>query len=138
MAREAESHRAPETRNDEGELILAHQEGREALTPWVGWVLAPIGWALHQGGGYAMTPWLCELGSRWPYHALTGFALALCLLGFGAARHAYRRGGMVRPHRSAERLRMMALVGFMLCAAACGGILVEYAGSFWIELCTGV
>ena len=138
MTRKPESHRPPETKDEDSDLVLARQEGREALTPWVGWFLAPMAWALHQGGGYAMAPWLCEFQVRWPYHVLTAVVLTMCAAGFAAALHALRRGRRVRPHRSAERLRMMALVGFMLCAAACGGIVVEYAGSFWIDLCTGV
>ena len=127
-----------EVETEEEERALARQEGREALTPWLGWIFGPAAWALHQGIGYAMVPWLCAIGEEWPYHALTVFALALCGAGALAARRAYRRAGIVRQERGAERLRMMALGGFMLCAAALGGIVVEYAGSFWLDVCAGV
>lgn len=129
---------AEEVESAEEERILARQEGREALTPWLGWIFGPAAWALHQGIGYAMVPWLCGIGQSWPYHALTAFSLVLCGLGALAARHALRRSRHVRPKRSEERLRMMALGGLMLCAAALGGIVVEYAGSFWLDLCAGV
>ena len=121
-----------------GDKHLAAQEGKEALSPWLGWFLGPAAWALHQGIGYAMIPWLCEMGTRWPYHALTVVALAMCAGGALTSWHALRQSRHVRPERSAARLRMMALVGLMLCAAALGGIAIEYAGSFWLELCTGV
>lgn len=127
-----------EVESEAEERILAHQEGREALTPWVGWAFGPAAWALHQGIGYAMVPWLCGIGTMWPYHALTILSLVLCGLGALAARHALRRSHIVRPKRSEDRLRMMALGGLMLCAAALGGIAVEYAGSFWIDVCAGV
>lgn len=127
-----------EVESQEEERILAQQEGRRALAPWLGWVLGPAAWALHQGIGYAMIPWLCRSGEEWPYHALTAFALALCGAGALAARSAYRRAATVRQERGADRLRMMALGGFMLCATALGGIVVEYAGSFWLDTCTGV
>ena len=127
-----------EVESQEEERILARQEGREALTPWLGWIFGPAAWALHQGIGYAMVPWLCDLGTRWPYHALTVFSLVLCGLGALAARAALHRSRRVRPERSENRLRMMALGGLMLCAAALGGIVVEYAGSFWIDVCAGV
>lgn len=120
------------------EESFARQEGREALSPWFGWVLGPAAWALHQGIGYAMVPMLCRMGTRWPYHALTGFALLLCALGALAAFRALRRSCQVAPERSAGRMRMMALVGLMLCAAALGGITLEYAGSFWLDACTSV
>ena len=129
---------ADDVRSPEEERILAHQEGREALTPWAGWILGPAAWALHQGIGYAMVPWLCVLGATWPYHALTVVALALCALGGWAAAHALARSRRVRPQRSVERLRMMALGGMMLCGAALGGIAVEYLGVFWIDTCATV
>lgn len=97
-----------------------------------------MAWALHQGIGYAMTPVLCRMGTRWPYHALTVFSVAICLLGALAAWHALRRSRHIRPERSRERMRMMALVGLMLCATAMGGITVEYAASFWIETCASI
>ena len=137
----------PEAREESGERRespeeenrpLAQQEGKEALVAWVGWVLGPAAWALHQGIGYAMVPWLCNLGTRWPYHALTAFALALCVVSALGARRALRRSRKVRPEHSRHRLRMMALVGLMLSTAAFGGILVEYLPSFVLELCTGV
>ena len=128
--------RSSEEREDD--LILAHQEGTEALTPWVGWVLAPAAWALHQGIGYAMVTWLCRTDRVWPYHALTVFCLGLCSLGALASVHALHRSRHVRPERSRERMRMMALIGLMFCAAALGGIGVEYVGSFAIEVCAGV
>lgn len=127
-----------EVESQEEERILARQEGREALTPWLGWIFGPAAWALHQGIGYAMVPWLCRLGTEWPYHALTAFSLVLCALGAVTARAALHRSRLVRPERSAARLRMMALGGLMLCAAALGGIVVEYSGSFLIDVCTGV
>jgi hypothetical protein len=123
---------------EQDDLILARQEGREALSPWLGWVLGPMAWALHQGVGYAMVPMLCRLGTRWPYHVLTLLALALCLCGALAARHALLRSHRIRPERSHERMKMMARVGLMLCAAATGGIIVEYAASFWIEICASI
>ncbi len=129
---------AEDVGSTEEERILARQEGREALTPWAGWFLGPAAWALHQGIGYAMVPWLCDLGTRWPYHALTVFSLVLCGLGALAARHALNRSHHVRPERSVERLRMMALGGLMLCGAALGGIVIEYAGSFWLNTCATV
>ena len=128
----------PETADEEQELRLAHQEGREALSPWLGWIFGPAAWALHQGIGYAMVPMLCSMGARWPYHALTAFSLLLCAAGVLAAFEALRRSRQVRPERSAMRLRMMALGGMMLCGAAFGGIIVEYAGSFWLSICAGV
>lgn len=121
-----------------GERDFARQEGFEALTPWFGWGLAPGAWALHQGVGYAMVNWLCELGSRWPYHGLTVFALCLCAAGVAAAMHALKRSRRIRPERSAARMHMMALVGLMLSAAALGGILVEYLPTFWIDSCMGI
>ena len=48
--------------DQDGEHIRAHQEGAEALTPWLGWILASAAWALHQGIGCAMVPWLCSTG----------------------------------------------------------------------------
>jgi hypothetical protein len=123
---------------DRGGPELAVQEGREALTPWFGWALAPAAWALHQGIGYSMIGWLCETGLRWPYHALTLLAVAMCAIGLGAAVHALRRSRHIRPRRSAERMKMMARVGLMLCAAAFGGIVFEYLPTFWIETCAGV
>lgn len=122
----------------EESLILARQEGAEALTPWVGWVLAPAAWALHQGIGYAMVTWLCRTDRVWPYHALTVFCLGLCSLGAVASFHALHRSQHIRPERSRERMRMMALIGLMFCAAALGGIAVEYVGSFAIEVCASV
>ncbi len=122
----------------DGELELARQEGFEAFTPWFGWGLAPAAWALHQGVGYAMVEWLCGLGERWPYHALTVFAVCLCVAGVAAAIHALRRSRHIRPERSAARMRMMALVGLMLSAAALGGITVEYVPTFWIDTCKGI
>ena len=124
--------------DQEDDNIRAVQEGREALSPWIGWLMGPAAWALHQGIGYAMIPWLCDLGTRWPYHALTLMALAMCGVGVLASFRALRRARRAAPRRSAERIRMMALVGLMLCLAALGGIALEYAGSFWLELCTGV
>ena len=129
---------AEDVESAEEERVLASQEGKEALTPWLGWVFGPAAWALHQGIGYAMVPWLCRMGAEWPYHALTVFSLALCGLGALSARRALHRSRLVRQERGAERLRMMALGGLMLCAAALGGIVVEYAGSFWLDFCTGV
>ena len=128
----------PDAVDEEQDRTLARQEGREALTPWLGWLFGPAAWALHQGIGYAMVPWLCETGQVWPYHALTGFALLLCAAGAWAALHALRRSRTVRPERSEMRLRMMALVGFMLCASALGGIVVEYGASFLIQVCSNV
>ncbi|MBM9596001.1 hypothetical protein [Roseitranquillus sediminis] len=124
-------------RDEEQDLALARQEGREALSPWLGWIFGPVAWALHQGIGYTLVPLLCEMGS-WPYHVLTAFALALCAAGGWAAMRALRRSRHVRPERSAERLKMMALVGFMLCASALGGIVVEYGSSFLIDVCAGI
>lgn len=124
--------------SEKTERVRAAQEGREALTPWLGWFCGPAAWALHQGIGYAMVPWLCAIGTRWPYHALTVVALVLCGVGVWAALHALRRSGRVRSERSEGRLRMMALVGLMICAAALGGIVVEYVPSFWLDTCTGV
>jgi hypothetical protein len=123
---------------DEPELIEARSRGWLAITPWLGWLFGPMAWALHQGIGYAMVPWLCTIGTRWPYHALTGVALLLCAAGITAALEARRRSRRVYPERSAERLNMMALVGLMLSAAALFGITVEYAGSFWLSPCTNV
>ena len=124
--------------DEEDDRVLARAEGFEALSPWLGWFFGPAAWALHQGIGYAMVPWLCGLGTRWPYHALTAVSLAICAGGVLASIRALRRSHHVRPRRSEMRLRMMAMVGLMLCAAAFGGIAVEYAGSFWLSLCTGV
>ncbi|SFQ08422.1 hypothetical protein [Tranquillimonas alkanivorans] len=120
------------------DLILAKQEGREALSAWAGWVMAPAAWALHQGIGYAMVPWLCALGTRWPYHALTVFAVGLCIGGALMSRKALRRSRHIRPEHSRMRVRMMALIGLMFSAAAFGGILVEYLPSFLIDTCNGV
>ncbi|MEI4469731.1 hypothetical protein [Frigidibacter sp. MR17.24] len=117
---------------------LARSEGFEAFSPWLGWGLAPAAWALHQGVGYAMTGWLCDSGTRWPYHTLTLVAVAMCAAGLMAALEALRRARRIRPRRSAARMRMMALVGLMLCAAALGGIVTEYLPTFWIHACTGV
>jgi hypothetical protein len=122
----------------EEERVRAKAEGFEALSPWLGWVLGPAAWALHQGFGYAMTPMLCRMGELWPYHALTVAAVALCAGGALSSGSALRRSRMVEPERSAERIRMMALVGLMLCAGAFGGIALEYAGSFWIDPCAAV
>ena len=121
---------------NEPERIEARSRGWVALTPWLGWLFGPMAWALHQGVGYAMVPWLCDLGTRWPYHALTGLAVLLCLSGIVAALKAQRRSHHVYPPRSADRLHMMALVGLMLSAAALFGISLEYAGSFWLSPCT--
>ena len=126
----------PET--NDNEMWEVHEEGWEAVSPWLGWFFGPAAWALHQGIGYAMIPWLCQLGSRWPYHALTGIAIALCAAGIFTALSAQRRSKHVYPPRSADRLHMMALVGLMLSAAALGGITLEYAGSFWLSICTSV
>ncbi|TFL18361.1 hypothetical protein [Jannaschia formosa] len=123
---------------DGREKVRAAQEGREALTPWLGWVCGPAAWALHQGIGYAMVPWLCDLGTRWPYHLLTVVSTGLCMVGAWAALHALRRSGRVRSERSEGRLRMMALVGLMLCAAALTGIAIEYGASFWLSVCAGI
>ena len=123
---------------EEGGRTLAQQEGREALTPWLGWFLAPSAWALHQGIGYAMVPWLCATGRTWPYHALTAVAVTLCGLGALSSLLALRRSRRIHPRHSEERMRMMALVGLMFSGAALGGIVVEYAGSFWIDVCAGV
>lgn len=117
------------------DTVAAHQEGKEALSPWLGWVLGPAAWALHQGIGYAMVPWICAIGVQWPYHVLTLLALSFCAAGALSARHALRRSHRVRPPRSASRLRMMALVGLMFSAMALLGITVEYAGSFFLEFC---
>lgn len=122
----------------DGERIHAHQEGAEALTPWVGWVLAPAAWALHQGIGYAMVPWLCATDRIWPYHALTAFSVTICGIGAATSLHALHRSRKIRPERSAERMRMMALVGLMFCGAAFGGIAVEYVGVFHISICASV
>ena len=122
----------------EGGRIRARQEGAEALTPWIGWIFAPAAWALHQGIGYAMVPWLCATDRMWPYHALTGFSVTICGLGAMAAFYALRRSRRIRPERSQQRIRMMALVGLMFCAAAFGGIAVEYAGAFMIPVCASV
>lgn len=128
-----------DTPGDEDEdLVPAPQEGAEALSAWGGWVFGPMAWALHQGIGYAMVPWLCDLGSRWPYHALTVFSVALCGLGALTARHALRTSAHVRPARSRDRLRMMAWVGLMMSLTAFGGIAVEYLPSFWLDICTAV
>jgi hypothetical protein len=118
--------------------VFAHQEGFEAFTPWFGWGLAPAAWALHQGVGYAMVVWLCRIGTRWPYDALTAFAVCLCGVGIAAAVHALRRSRHIRPERSASRMRMMALVGLMLSVTALGGITVEYLPTFWIDTCSGI
>lgn len=122
----------------QGDRELARQEGFEALTPWFGWGLAPAAWALHQGIGYAMVEWLCAIGTRLPYHALTIVAVGLCATGIAAAVHALRRPRHIRPERSAARMRMMALVGLMLSATALGGITVEYVPTFWIDVCKGI
>lgn len=120
------------------ERVLARQEGLEALSAWAGWITAPAAWALHQGIGYAMIPWLCNLGTRWPYHALTVFSVSLCVAGALASRRALRRSRRIRPDHSRARVRMMALIGLMYSAAAFGGIMVEYLPSFLIDLCAGV
>ena len=125
----------PETEDDR---ILAKQEGREALSPWLGWFFGPAAWALHQGIGYAMVPWLCYTDRLWPYHALTAFSLVLCAFGALSSRRALNRSHRIRPERSEMRMRMMALVGLMLCAAALGGITIEYVGSFWLDICASV
>lgn len=124
--------------SDRDDRIEAKAEGLEAISPWFGWVFGPMAWALHQGIGYAMVPMLCRMGTRWPYHALTGLAFLLCAAGIMTALKAQRRSHHVVPKRSAERLHMMALVGLMLSAAALGGITVEYVGSFWLSACTNV
>lgn len=122
----------------DGDRIRAHQEGAEALTPWVGWVLAPAAWALHQGIGYAMVPWLCDTDRMWPYHALTVFSVTICAIGAATSVHALHRSRKIYPERSKQRMRMMALVGLMFCAAAFGGIAVEYVGAFYIPVCASV
>ena len=114
------------------------EEGWEAISPWLGWFFGPAAWALHQGIGYAMVPWLCEIGTRWPYHALTAGAVGLCAAGIMTAFRAMRRAPHVYPDYSADRLHMMGLVGLMLCGAALLGITLEYAGSFWLSVCTNV
>ena len=119
-------------------MMKAREEGWEAIEPWLGWLFGPMAWALHQGIGYAMTPWLCEIGSRWPYHALTAVAVLLCTGGIFAAFTARRRSRRVYPERSSDRLHMMGLIGLMLSAAALGGITIEYAGSFFLSTCTSV
>lgn len=123
---------------EQEERVRAASEGWEALTPWTGWILGPAAWALHQGFGYAMTPMLCRMDALWPYHALTLLAVGLCAVGTLSSAAALRTSRRVRPERSAERIRMMALVGLMLCAGAFGGIALEYAGSFWIDACASV
>ncbi|SFH26842.1 hypothetical protein SAMN04488020_10923 [Palleronia marisminoris] len=138
MSNDTDEQAHEQAHDQDGEHIRAHQEGAEALTPWVGWILAPAAWALHQGIGYAMVPWLCSLGRMWPYHALTGLSVALCAAGAAASFHALRRSRRIEPERSQQRIRMMALVGLMFSAAAFGGITVEYTGAFFIPLCASV
>jgi len=127
----------PQGSTEPDELIRARQEGREALSPWVGWFVAPMAWALHQGIGYAMVPWLCRIDTRWPYYLLTLVSLILCGVGILAAVHALRRSRWIKPEHSHQRMRMMALIGLMLSGAAMGGIAANFGPSFLVGICTG-
>lgn len=121
-----------------GGRTLAVQTGWVALRPWLGWVLGPAAWAMHQVFGYALVPVCCDIGSRWPLHVLTAACLTLAAAGAVLAWGALRRASTLCASRSAGRLRLLARVGLMLGAIAVAGILLEYTGSFAVDICTMV
>ena len=117
---------------------LAVQAGWLAVRPWAGWVCGPAAWASHQVFGYALVPLACDTGSRWPYHVLTVTCLLLAGLGGLASWTALTRSETLAESRSIGRLRLMARIGLMLGAISVAGIGLEYTGSFFLGICTGM
>lgn len=114
------------------------QEGWRALAPWIGWVLGPAAWALHQFAGYALVPVTCTIGSYWPIHLLTVGCVTVAAAGLIASVLLLRRTRRLEDTRSVGRIRLQSLIGLAICIAAVAGISLEYVGGLLIDPCLGV
>jgi hypothetical protein len=108
------------------------------LVLWVGILLPPFAWFLHQQLSYMLVPWACSTGRQF---ILYGVTLAMLLLAIGSgltARQSWRRLGRDEPHEAGEvvaRSRFMAIVGMLSGVMFSLVILARGIPSFILNAC---
>ncbi len=126
---------------DEEELRRRFRTPRGIMSLWAGWVLGPVGWALHQNAGFWIIPALCG-GSRSPLWAISAVSLAVTAAGAAVSWRALRLLGGKWPKgeggSTSDRSRFIAAGGVAVAALSALGIVIESAGIAVLDFCVGI
>lgn len=103
---------------------------------WAPWLAGPLSWATHQTLTYWLSSWLCEGRTLGIFLAVTAALMVPPITGAVLGWRSWRRPE-AEPARG-ERVRFLALVGALICAASLYGIMVETIPVFMLAPCGGI
>ena len=114
-------------------------EARELLRLWLGFLAAPVAWALQLQTTYALVPKACDDHTLAPLHVSSAVFLAVAVAGLWIAWRNWQLVGQGWPSAeeggSASRARFMAVLGMLSSSLFVLLIVAQWIPVLFIDPC---